>query len=90
MDAFTLSDVKRELRYGKWAWPGGYPRYFIADDGEALSFEAVRENWREVVSSHLSGLRDGWLLVGVDVNWEDAELTCAHTGERIESAYGEE
>jgi len=27
--------------------------------------------------------------VALDVNWENAELFCAHSGERIESAYAE-
>jgi hypothetical protein len=31
----------------------------------------------------------GWRIVAYDVNWEDADLTCDHTGEKIESAYAE-
>jgi hypothetical protein len=64
--------------------------FFIARDGEALSFEAVKANWRQVVQSHITNANDGWRLVGYDVNyvnWENAELHCGHTGERIESAY---
>ena len=90
MDAFTLLDAKRAIRNGKWAWPGGYPLFFITTEGEVLSFEAVRDNWRRVVRSHLHRCSDGWQLAGVDVNWEDEELTCDHTGERIESAYRED
>lgn len=84
--ANILRDVKRAIR-DKYAWPGGYPLYVVMDDGEALSVEAARENWREIVRETLQGLSGGWRALGVDINWEDAELCCAHTGERIESAY---
>jgi hypothetical protein len=87
----SLADIKAALRNGKYAWPGGYPLFFIAADGEALSFEAVRGNWREVVRAHLDayGARSDWRIVAIETNWENPELYCAHTGERIESAYGE-
>jgi hypothetical protein len=86
----ALSVIKDELREGKYAWPGGYPKFFTACDGEALSFEAVRENFREVVRAHLQRDENSdWLLCGYDVNWEDPELYCAHTNQRIESAYAE-
>jgi hypothetical protein len=87
----TLEQFEAELEAGPYAWPGGYPRYFIARDGEALSFKAVEAN------AHLirEALRDGddvsgWFVIAVDVNWEDPDLYCAHTNERIESAYAEE
>lgn len=86
----TLAAIKTELRAGRFAWPGGYPKYFVTCDGVALSFDAVRAEWRNIVWSHLHGCNDGWLLAGVDINYEDANLYCDHTNERIESAYGEE
>lgn len=86
---YTISDFRRDMRR-PYAWPGGYPRYFVTDDGEALSFKAARENARLILSSLHCGTRDGWLVVGCDINWEDGELRCAHTGERIESAYAED
>ena len=89
-NVMPLAKIKAHLRDGKYA-DGGYPKYFVAVDGGELSFAAVRENWREVVSAHLR--RDdtgGWLIHGVDINYEDPDLRCAHTGERIESAYAEE
>ena len=86
----TLLEIKRALRSGPYAWPGGYPLYFITNDGAALSFKTVRAEWREIVSAHLANdRRCGWLIVACDVNWEDDRLTDDHTGERIESAYGE-
>lgn len=88
----SLLKIKRALRNGPYTWPGGYPLYFITEDGCALSFASVRSNWREVVSDHLQHCpchRGGWALAAVETNWEDAELTCDHSGERIESAYAE-
>lgn len=82
-----LMEVKRQLRDGPYAWPGGYPKYFVTTDGAALSFQAVRDEWCNVVWSHLNSVNDGWRIAGVDINWEDAELVCDHTGEQIESAY---
>lgn len=86
----TLAQIKAELRSGPYAWPGGYPRFFIACDGGALSFDAVRERWRDVVASALGDHRDGWRLAACDVNWEDSALVCDHTGKAIPSAYGDE
>lgn len=85
----TLHQVKRAIRH-PYAWPGGYPLYVVMADGEALSCEAARREWRQIVYATLHGLRDGWRALGAEINWEDTALYCAHTGERIESAYGEE
>lgn len=87
----TLAEIKTALRAGKYAWPGGYPLYFITGDGAALSFEAVRTEWRQIVWAHLHNQTyDQWYLAGVTINWEDPELYCDYTGERIESAYAED
>jgi hypothetical protein len=87
----TLAEIKGRLRAGAYAWPGGYPLYFVTADGAALSFEAVRQEWSSIVWSHLHNVHtSGWFIEGVDVNWEDTELRCEHTGKRIESAYGED
>ena len=87
----SLAKIKDHLRAGAYAWPGGYPLYFICVDGEALSFKDVRENWREVVRAHLSRWGDPcWTLAGCGINWEDTELVSAHSYEKIESAYGQD
>ena len=84
----ALSKIKDLLRNGSYAWPGGYPMFFLACDGEALSFEAVGQEFRQIVWAHMHhDARSNWALCGYDVNWEDANLHCAHTGKRIESAY---
>lgn len=85
--AYTISDFRRDMRNGAYAWPGGYPLYFVCHDGEPLSFVAAKANRRLILESLCDGTNDGWRVVGVDVNWEDGDLRCAHTGDRIESAY---
>jgi hypothetical protein len=90
MEITTISEFRAAMRSGKYAWPGGYPRYFITSDGAALSFEAAKQERRNI----LEALRDnatgsGWHVCAVDINWEDGTLTCDHTGKRIESAYAE-
>lgn len=86
----TLAEIKGYLRSGKFTSVGCYPLFFVTTDGAALSFEAIRANWREIVSAHLQNdTRSGWHVAAVDINWEDNTLHCDHTGERIESAYAD-
>jgi hypothetical protein len=91
MNINTISEFRAAMRHGKFAWPGGYPCYFLTADGAALSFEAAKQERRLI----LEAIRDddkasGWRVVAMDVNWEDSSLVCEHTGEPIESAYGDE
>jgi len=67
-------------------------------DGEAMSFDAVKANQKLIEENMqpstpaLDGPQEGdtdWQVVGYCVNWEDEDLYCAHTNERIQSAYGE-
>jgi hypothetical protein len=84
-----LREIKQALRNGKYAWPGGYPLYFITLEGDALSFETVRKHWRDVCESFIiKGCRlNGWRIIGCEINWEDGALFCAESGDRIEEAY---
>lgn len=82
-------ELRATLRAGAHAWPGRYPLYFIASDGAALSFDTVRAEYAQCARAIRDNLRDGWRVVACDVNWEDPDLTCEHSGARIDSAYGE-
>lgn len=84
----TLQEIKTELRAGKYAWPGGYPKYFLTADGEAMSFEAVKQEWKQIVYAHLqNNRRDLWYIEAVGINWEDETMICCHTNAAIECAY---
>jgi len=84
----TVADFKATLRNGGFTFPGCYPLYFICNDGDSLSFEAAKANARSIMDSIATDCRDGWRVVACDVNYEDDEMVCAHTGKRIPSAYG--
>jgi len=88
MNIRSISDFRKAMRHGPYAWQGGYPCYFVTSDGAALSFESVRSNLRSVLWSIANDVSDGWQVVAMDINWEDTELTCDHSGKPIESAYG--
>lgn len=82
------AQLRASLRAGPNAWPGGYPLFFITSDGSPLSFQSVRENLSAVLWAIRHRCDNGWRVVGCDVNWEDEDLACAHSGEQIPSAYG--
>jgi hypothetical protein len=87
MHITTPSEFARALRAGPYTSLGCYPVYFVCSDGEALSFEAAKENARRICEAIRDRSNDGWRVIGADVNWEDSSLFCAHSGQRIESAY---
>ena len=70
-----------------YAFPGGYPKYAITDDGGTLCKKCC-ESEQELI--RLSFPRDGWYVVAIDINWEDSNLYCDNCNDRIESAYGED
>ena len=75
------------LESGPYAWPGGYPLYYVTKDCEALSFEAARENQKLIAEAIRDGYEADWIVVSIEINWEDPELFCCHSNKRIESAY---
>jgi hypothetical protein len=88
MKNMTVAELKDAIRNGPYAWPGGYPVYFITSDGAALAFSTVKKNFNRIIRSIKDKDDDGWRVVAADINWEDEELYDDHTGKKIESAYG--
>lgn len=86
----TVADFKATLRAGPYAWPGGYPMFLITDDGATISFDGARRKFRSIAASIRDKARDGWRVVGCDINYEDGQMYCEATGDRIESAYAED
>ncbi len=84
----TVADFYTALIHGPYAWPGGYPVYFVTSTGDALSYAAALANPLNVIDDIQSGF-GGWRIVGTDINWEDADLICSHTYLPIESAYAD-
>lgn len=80
------------LSEGSHAWPGGYPKFFIMADGESLAFDVaglpdVAPLIRDAIIAGPNRYMDEWRAVGVAINWEDNDMVCAHTGQKIECAY---
>ena len=71
-----------------YAWPGGYPLYYVCSDGGCLCPKCVNAEIAEIDDSTRRRLRDGWQLEGVGVHWEGEPIVCDHCGAEIESAYG--
>lgn len=90
MQINSISDFRKAMRLGPYAWPGGYPMFFVTSYGAALSFSSARYNRRKILESIATNASDGWRIVRVDINWEDPDLRCDDTGERIPSAYAED
>lgn len=87
----NTADLKAALRAGSSTDMGGYPLYFVTSDGAALSFESVRSELASVLASIIGGFKsDGWHVIACEVNYEDSDLHCEHSGARIASAYGED
>lgn len=80
----SFADVKACLRAGAYTFPGCYPLYFVCRDGSALSFESACKNIDSICAND-----SDWHIVACQVNWEDSDLRCEHSGELIQSAYGE-
>lgn len=80
-------DVNREP-LPAYAWPGGYPIYYVFADGETWCSKCVNRNAQEIDQAR-HDKRDSWHLAGFDVNYEDESLYCGNCNAKIESAYGE-
>jgi hypothetical protein len=67
-----------------YAWPGGYPIYYLAADNGVLcpdcanAYTPERDNEAQLKP------------VECDINYEDGSLYCDHCNKRVESAYAEE
>jgi hypothetical protein len=88
---FKLSEyVDADGKATKYAWPGGYPVYYVTSDGAALCPDCVTKERAQITESIADNSNDGWQVVGADVNYEDASLYCDNCNKRIESAYAED
>jgi len=89
MQINTISEFRSAVRTGPYAWPGGYPLYFVCDDGGSLCCRCANKERRNILESIAHHARDGWRVVGMDINYEDNMLYCDHCSDRIESAYAD-
>lgn len=88
LDVFHL---KKLVADGPWAH-GGYPKYYVAEDGGVLCHQAVEDNLDLVTEAMTGGSPEDaqWAIAYCEVNWEDPSLMCDHYNVPIPSAYAEE
>lgn len=86
---FRLDDHLNNGKANAWAWPGGYPLFYVCADSGTLCPACVSDNL-ELIRQAPEYLDEQWDVVGVDINWEDSTMQCDHCNKKIESAYGEE
>ncbi len=62
-----------------YAWPGGYERIAITDDGGVLCHDCVKSELRQIARSYKG---DGWHVVAADIveNCDENPLYCDHCG----------
>lgn len=84
VDPIKPYDVITEMDY--YAWPGGYPLYYITKDCEVLCPKCVNENLELLTDED----DPQWYVIGYEINYEDNSLSCDHCSERIERAYGDD
>lgn len=70
-----------------YAWPGGYPIYYIVADCGVLCPKCANMAEAEGLANNPDDKQ--WHIVQADVNYEDNSLYCDHCSERIERAYAE-
>lgn len=86
----SIRRLHKSLKEGRYSSLGSYPKFYYTKDGDVLSHEAVKENLTQIRRAMLRQDDKNWCIVGVEINWEDPNLYCADTGERIPSAYAED
>jgi hypothetical protein len=89
MNITTVKELMQSLREGPFTSVGSYPKYYITADGETLAFKTVKEELGQIARAIRDKNNDQWRVIAANVNWEDTELYCSHTTDRIESAYAE-
>jgi hypothetical protein len=85
----SVKQFNEALAYGPYAWPGGYPGFFITNDGGALCFDCAKADSASIIDSIATQCNDGWEVSAFDINWEDPDLTCDNCHDSIESAYSD-
>ena len=63
---------------------GHYPLFAITSDGGALCRHCCQIE-REAIATTTGS--DGWCVVALEINYENADLFCDHCGKQIEATY---
>lgn len=84
----TVNQMIASGEIEKYAWPGGYPLFYIMEDGSAICPDCLKKNLDRAREAR-EYCEKSWHVVGYEINWEDDSLLCDECNAVIESAYGE-
>ncbi len=76
----------RELEF--YAWPGGYPIFYLTADGGVLCPKCASKAFKDGLTNDPCDTQ--WYLVDLAINEEDNDLYCDDCNEKIGSAYGDD
>ena len=82
-----IEEIKTFIRE-PYAWPGGYPKLLLMDDGACLCDKCAKDNFREILTDTKTHSRSGWLATATFIHYEGEAIHCAHCNVAVESAYG--
>jgi hypothetical protein len=95
MSKQALKRVRRSLKMevnrkplNGFAWPGGYPLYYVCADGGCLCPDCANAEIDLVAVANRDGDKQ-WHIIGVEANYEDESLCCDHCGKPIPAAYAD-
>ncbi len=76
-----------------FAWPGGYPMFYVFTDGGVICPACLNANIDQIDEANRGGRccnsHGGWAVDACGVNWEDECMYCDHCHKLMESAYGD-
>lgn len=103
MRTINLPTIGNKL--ATYAWPGGYPIFYLDGENNCLCPKCANESRAKYVEDVL-GEMCAWCLgeevytswcmsskelpIAADANWEDPHLYCDNCNQRIESAYADD
>lgn len=67
-------------QYPTFAWPGGYPLYYLDGENSTLCPKCANESADDEI--------ENFRPVACGVHWEGEPITCDQCSAEIESAYG--
>ena len=69
--------------------PGKHAKYLLTAEGEPLSLEAAKRNLKEIEAAHgpNGDPNSAWRIDSVNVNMENADLSCSHLSIPIECVH---
>ena len=83
----TALRIATSIAKAPYAFPGGYRRHALTDDGGTLCATCCKLE-RHLIGTSFDG--DGWRVVAEFVHWEGEDLLCDNCGTAYASEYGGE